>query len=256
MSSGTPWRKDARVRPFVAWRDAELRAVAAAFSEMREAWCRDWGLPPAAPVACEAARGEASAHAWLPLGRREVGAAWRSTAPALADEIRCELFGTDGPAGAMAVQVSTECVDDLFARAAASLGVATGALSAPDFRAWSGAVQVTLRAGVGVLLEGPLVGALLQESASSRSGAPALPSPVPVRDALSPSPIPLEVRLDGCELDLASLQDLRIGDVVRTGHALQRPARVETHEGAALFDGLLARSGARKAVELSRTSFS
>jgi flagellar motor switch protein FliM len=61
----------------------------------------------------------------------------------------------------------------------------------------------------------------------------------------------VEARLLACELDVATLQRVRIGDVVRLPHPLDRPLTVHGADDRSLFTGFLARSGGRKAIELA-----
>jgi flagellar motor switch protein FliM len=60
----------------------------------------------------------------------------------------------------------------------------------------------------------------------------------------------VEVRLADCALDLAILQRLQIGDVVRIPHPLAQPLSVRVAGDLPVFDGYLARSGTYRALEL------
>jgi flagellar motor switch protein FliM len=63
--------------------------------------------------------------------------------------------------------------------------------------------------------------------------------------------LPLQVRLEACEVDIGRLQDLQPGDVVRLPHRLDAPAAVVGPGGQPLFGGYLVRRRGRKAVELA-----
>jgi flagellar motor switch protein FliN len=64
-----------------------------------------------------------------------------------------------------------------------------------------------------VLLDAALVRSLLPPPARE---APVTPAPlVPLQRAAAALALPLQVHLEGCEVDIGSLQDLRPGDVVR-----------------------------------------
>jgi hypothetical protein len=61
----------------------------------------------------------------------------------------------------------------------------------------------------------------------------------------------VRVHLEGCELALGVLQDLRPGDLLRVRHRVDAPASVHAPQGALLFRGFLAARGGSKAVELA-----
>lgn len=84
-------------------------------------------------------------------------------------------------------------------------------------------------------------------AAAPRPGAAPL---VAIAIALADTRISLHVQLQECDVDLGLLQRLRPGDVLRVPHRLDAPALVRTAGGNALFQGFLARSQRRRAVEL------
>jgi len=71
-----------------------------------------------------------------------------------------------------------------------------------------------------------------------------------ITEALACRQLPLQVQLQGCELDLGALRELRPGDVVRLPHRLETPATV-LQQGRTLFSAHLGRQGGAKAVELA-----
>ncbi|HEY0824824.1 MAG TPA: FliM/FliN family flagellar motor C-terminal domain-containing protein, partial [Ramlibacter sp.] len=124
----------------------------------------------------------------------------------------------------------------------------------PDLSPWSGSVLVSLPGGARVLLGAALVRILVAwaDDAGASQAAWSAPTPrVPVDRALAGIALNLQVHLEGCELSVGSLQDLQIGDVLRLQHRVDAPAAVTLPDGAPLFNGFLARTRGRKAVELA-----
>jgi hypothetical protein len=68
--------------------------------------------------------------------------------------------------------------------------------------------------------------------------------------ALAAEPVALRVMLDGAELNLGQLQELRLDDVVPLGHLLDAPALVVAADGTPVCHGWLGQSAGRLAVEL------
>ena len=82
-----------------------------------------------------------------------------------------------------------------------------------------------------------------------RSSPPA--ATVNVASVVADFPMRLRVQLEACELDVGSLRELQVGDVLRLRHRIEMPAWVHTAGGDPLFSGFLVRSRGRKAVELA-----
>jgi hypothetical protein len=78
----------------------------------------------------------------------------------------------------------------------------------------------------------------------------ARPPLVSVTEALARVELPLQVELQGCELELGALRDLQVGDVVRLPQRLDSLAAVR-QDGSTLFSAHLGREGGAKAVELA-----
>jgi flagellar motor switch protein FliM len=108
---------------------------------------------------------------------------------------------------------------------------------------------------VGLLLDAPAVEGVLRSVAPqlARSAhAPGAPQALtPVALAVECLRMPLHVELSACELDVASLEDLRIGDVVPVPHRLDAPLLVRDAQEETLFGGYLAQRGGRKALALA-----
>jgi len=68
--------------------------------------------------------------------------------------------------------------------------------------------------------------------------------------ALSAEPVMLRVMLEGAELNLGQLQELRLDDVVPLAHLLDAPALVTAADGTPICHGWLGQNEGRMAVEL------
>jgi hypothetical protein len=122
---------------------------------------------------------------------------------------------------------------------------------------WSGmlCVRWTWCGGVWRLgLPHEVVTALL----GSEAVAPPAPEPLARRSpkerldqALAAEPLALRVMLDGAELNLGQLQELRLDDVVPLAHLLDAPALVTAADGTPVCHGWLGQSEGHMAVELA-----
>jgi hypothetical protein len=119
------------------------------------------------------------------------------------------------------------------------------------WRPWSGALLVSLPLCGDVLLDAALVRAVLPARPVAAGAAGARAPLVPLHRAAAALTLPLQVRLEACEVDIGNLQDLQPGDVVRLPHRLDAPAAVVGRDGQPLFGGYLVRRRGRKAVELA-----
>lgn len=122
---------------------------------------------------------------------------------------------------------------------------------------WSGVLCVrwTWCGGVWRLgLPHDVVTALLGSEATTKSAPvpPAQKLPKERLDqALVAEPVALRVVLDGAELNLGQLQELRLDDVVPLAHLLDAPALVVAADGTSVCHGWLGQSEGRLAVELA-----
>jgi hypothetical protein len=137
-------------------------------------------------------------------------------------------------------------------------------------RAWQGALRVRLPwfgATLSLVLSGDVVAAWVRQwrsramAVASSSPVPAQSSPLtPVVQAVSGRTVPLTVELAQVEIEIGALMTLRVGDVLRTTHALETPLLVRGEAsaqdgGSPVFsEGFLGRLGERRAVELSKES--
>lgn len=124
--------------------------------------------------------------------------------------------------------------------------------------AWSGALYVRWSWCGGTWSLGlphEAVAALLGSQAASKSVPyrpdPKRPPKEPLNRALADQRLALRVMLEGVELSLGQLQELRLHDVVPLMHALNDPARVVSTDGLPVCEGWLGQSEGRIAVELA-----
>jgi hypothetical protein len=275
----------AYARPLLRWSDAELREVAARVLGVVTLWGARWntgagcadGLRAAADVGASHAEDEAGAlsgAAWQCCGDASPQGPWW-TADADPAAAFCQAsFGPASPAaGAHGASVAAEAGRLGWTAWLAAIDApcridAEEALPAQEsidaaLRRWSGAVLVTLpwfgtRVHLLVVADGVrrLLRAPRPVHGRRASGASvALRTPLA---AVGASPLRLRAQLDSFELDLGSLLSLRVGDVLHTQHALDRPAALSIADAAAdappLCHAWLGRRGDALAVELIRSS--
>jgi hypothetical protein len=256
-----PWHAHAAARPLVAWSDNQLGVLGRTVDRALAGWAADWGLraPWTAPVRCGApAQAEGSAWEWL-AGAGET-ASWTCSGKSAAQELTRALFAGAADATPLLLEIGQACWDDALGRVRAMLplSAADGAPAEPGAWAlapWGGSALVDLPAGARLLLQAAVVRACVDAAGPAPQAATPVrsgPATVPVERALAASALQLQVQLDGCELDVGSLQDLQVGDVLRLRHALDAPAAVSLADGVPLFTGFLARSRGRKAVEIAQ----
>lgn len=107
-----------------------------------------------------------------------------------------------------------------------------------------------------LLLDGDLVARWVGSRGLAVPAAALAASPtVPVLEALAARGVPLRVELEPFEIDFGSLAGLRVGDVLGTGHALDRPLRVRSAaadaHAAPMCDAWLGRQEQHVVVELA-----
>ena len=155
------------------------------------------------------------------------------------------------------LEIAESCQRDALTRLAPALRL-EGADDLPEisgavFAPWSGSVLAVLPGGGHMLMQGGVVERLLQvvdqpPASAARTRAAPL---VSLTQAMASMSLPIQVQLEGCELAIASLQDLQAGDVLRLRHRLDAPLAVTADGGKLLFGGFLARSRGRKVIELA-----
>lgn len=260
MEPASSWLGARLARPLAWWSAERIARFEGALAGVLATWGQAWGLPDTAwqvhaqPIASpwQAPAGVATFQAG------GTAMAWLQWDDPDAERIRTLLFDAPAQDGPISRAVAAACKGDAAARIAALLDLATATVragpSAGDVRAGSGALDVRVDGTVqGRLVVGAQAAHRWREGSTPRApGRPALPlSSVP--EALARHSVSLEVRLQGCELDVGTLQDLRPGDVVRLQHLLKSPAVLADGDDRPLFHGYLGRQGADKAIGLTRT---
>jgi len=256
----TGWQASLAASPLIAWRPAQLSLLSDVLRSALAEWAAEWGLPEGwqAEVGCASAQASGGgADSWSCLGRSGGGHTWLSAAASEQDRLAEALFPGAGAPTELLLEIVEACRCDartrlasalLLAQAAGDLRALPSSLVAP----WSGAVLASLPWGGRMLLEGAVVERLLRSRGEWPSPVRHRLSPVvPLAQAIASLAVPVQVRLEACDVAIGSLQDLQPGDVLRLRHRLDAPAAVVAGNGEALFTGFLARSRGRKAVELA-----
>ncbi len=252
---------------------AQLEVLVNRVTEVRTAWARDWVLDSgAATRACTAVQAhewpDRKGAVWSPLGSRGDVAGWIDVRTDPTELLFEAMFGadslTDGrPSG------KGEIAEALVLRGwnalteALCAAIALDAMhgpSAPDpalLKPWSGGAILSLPFSgdvcISLLFNPACVGTAAtspgRRNAVAQRSAAGL---VPLRQALASRVLPVRVELSACELDLGSLEGLRIGDVVPLPHRLDAPLRVATGSDVQLCAGFLGSHSGFKAIELAR----
>ena len=252
----SPWRRVDRAVPLHAWRDAQLEPIALRLQAALDAWREDWGLGNGSfEVTCAALQDPVEGSRWTVLGARNGAIAWVDGFIAVDETLARALLDVDHPTTPVARGVFQRCRADGLARLANALALEPEGVAehAPPSGRWTGAVQAILPWGMRVLINHAAVQALApaSERASAAASARLSTALAGIAEALGNDTLSLSVQLADCELDVGSLQDLRVGDVVRARHPVDRPLRVLHGDGEPLFTGHLVRRGAFKAIELA-----
>lgn len=259
-TSASPWRVPGCETSLLCWRDDQLAALANQLGSVLSAWRAEWAVPGESRVGCAAAKPvQPGGDQWRGLQSRADGAGWLHVPRDGPTRLATAIFSMRTP-GPVAQQVAAACEQDALARITATLDLAVrhdgNGPGAAECSPWSGAVEASFPQPLGwrLVLQASVVlawcrshGLPAPSQASSCVHAPLASA----AEALAARPLTLEVLLEGCELDLGSLQRLQPGDVVRLRHGIETPAAIADAAGVALFTGYLGRRGACKAVELA-----
>jgi hypothetical protein len=261
------------VQPIEWWADADLDAVRVLAEDACSAWVRDWigGAPKVEIRAVRAhERPPANRQAWVALGTRGERAAWVEARSDDVEGVLHTLFPTEsGHIASVSVQgiaytVAAKAHCALIEALRARLGLdAPGCEAEPDaalFKPWSGSmlISVALSGGRAIAV---LLNCATARSVFARDGLPKKEpcEPQPARAALDPLTqalagrrLLLRVGLSSCELDIGTLESLRIGDIVPLPHSLDTPLAVSTVQGVHVCAGFLGCQDGVKAIELAR----
>jgi len=262
-------------RPLIWWTGAQLEAVMAPVTRTWAAWAHDWVREPhgTAETVCVQAheRPDRQGATWVALGRRGKAVAWMEVRADAQADVLGEIFGADAHAGTHP-SGQQGIASSIASRAWADLGGALREMLALDpadrpdepeaacFKPWSGAVLVSVRGSHRMprtlLLNAECVRALLaaqgSDAAATRHSEVPRTMLTPLAQALAARKLPIRVELAPCELDLGSLQGLRVGDIIPLPHSLDAPLLVSTAQDVPVCSGFLGRHAGFKAIELVR----
>jgi len=240
-------------RAFSLLGESDLLRVRQAALQALEEWRAAWGLGARqVQVACT--------RAWESARRTRVfeegwtcwecdGRGWAAAAPLLVSRIREDLFGRSGPGAPerhspVALEVGDRAIDDLIGRVLGKeappavrkrAGEPAPDIPAQVFKHGSGAVVLDIELDEGRLRVVAGCGAAPPSSAKqARAGA--LP-PGESHAALLAVPVTLEAELAELEMDLATLQSLETGDVVRLTARIDQPLRLSAPGGSTVCFG-------------------
>lgn len=244
-----------------AWTNAQLGALVDTLEGPWNLWLQGWGLQAAGQLLCRPAAPDDAVAGWQPAGHGGDQRAW--FAAQAQEAIGQALFALPHPSatGTVAPSVGSAAFADLRSAMAAALELvpADAGLQGdqPATGPWCGCVAVELPlAGypLRMMLNASCVEAAVPAAtaadAQRGTGGVGLVSP---EAAMSGQILTLKVELDACELDIGTLQSLRIGDVVPLSHPLDAPARVLAAGDQHVCDAYLGKQGSRKAAELARS---
>jgi len=252
-----PWRPSHMARPLHWWDQQGLQGPTQVLQALLDEWAAAWGVTgDRTQLFCQPASAQSlMADRWQEFGTESGPQAWLWCPQHGDDQFAQALFPGPAKLGPFARAVASACRQDLVARISALIGLALGAeravpLPAALARTNSGAVEAVLAAPPGLRLVLSADLAMPWRTKSARY-TPVTREPLSAATtALAERLLSLQVELEGCELDVAALQGLQIGDVVRLNHGLDTPVAVR-HAGESLCRAYLGCRDSRKAVELA-----
>jgi len=259
------------VRPLRLTCDADLDGIAQHVQAALDAWARQWLCVPSGTVAgCPPVQARTARRPCAPDGpvydllSTEAGSLWvRSHRDELAALCRA-VVGTDqAPDVLHTDRWITRAVD--LARDARNRALYAAGVPLPSGTEWrpvpdvelpdhlfdfaSGAVQLTCDAiGLFALADDDWVRSRLP--VGQPPSAHRLPDPAPLNSALSRSSVHLDIVLEGVELELGQLLDLRAGDVLTLPHPLDQPLWARCG-GAPMARAVLGQDQGRVCVQLT-----
>lgn len=259
------------------WPDAKLEALARRFAQAMRDWCAAWGIAAPTEVLCLRAHEHAVAGGALRVcasGTGDARHAMLMSEKSLVQQVYGALFEQalvpddapchqQGATSTIAHQLALQAVRDLvgvlfdIVRVTPELtGVDAACQRTPD-KAWSGAVIIDFPGGAldfFMHLNAPCATSLMLLP-HARLPMPGLKLPPlsVISEALQSSTVRLHVNLSPVEIDLASLQTLVTGDVIRLPHLLDDPLHVQADgDEARLCAAYLGQRQDQRAVELMR----
>lgn len=261
------------VRPFNVAGNRTLSRLHDLSTAALEEWIERW-LPQAGGVTVDCASADAragefvaeSVPAWIAVSVREGASIW--IPDVVRETVHTLVFGCGtsplrlpeaGPS--LASEASSQALVDmaslLMARAAVEQvsGLTLVKDRAPPhetFRYGSGAVAIRCRLNgepITMVLDGELVSEIVAGDRPAPSPRPPLDNPVA---GLSNQAVELQGWIGEAEIDLATLQTIAVGDVIRLETKLDQTLQVRSFDGNSVCLGYLGTAGGHRAVELLR----
>lgn len=262
-------------RPLRWWSAAALEVLARELNRVFDAWAQRWDLslePAVAFNAHEAPGAPADAAQWQAwCDDAGPSATWCWAAIASGDlraKLADTLYGSPSHASSsvrsaasiaqgVAGRALRDLEDELAKLLVATDGSTQAATGTPPSRAWSGDVRVRLPwcgTELWLHLRASRVAPLL-ESARRRWVGKTQALDASVLSAIAHQPLRLRVEMNPTELDLGTLQSLRLGDVLTLGHPLEAPltlhaANAPSGAGTAVCNAYLGARQGKRAIEL------
>lgn len=260
-----------RASPLRSWTDGQIARVRRAAGTALESWRAAWAVAsPSVPIECvRAAEAQRSPEeAWSPLAGAP--GAWLGFSGRVhgltgvelgLSALRLELVGT-GEKTPVASEVVHAASHDLEQRLGSELALKAGgggeAGPGPSsWLRWSGALLLSIpwwSAELRVLLSGETVERFLFPSGRPIAKKAPRGALVQLAQAVASRSVRVEAQLEPLELEVGALTSMRVGDVLRTTHRLERPLVVAVGaagaENVVEWSGFLGRAGSNKAVEL------
>jgi len=121
------------------------------------------------------------------------------------------------------------------------------------FALWSGAIvfeAISNSMKCYLVLNSEMVNFLAKPRRKSEKISSVKPELSAVSSAIDSKKIVFPVELLGCELDIYTLQNLQIGDVIRLPHGLDEAVILKTESGDVFSTGYLGRINTKKAIEV------
>lgn len=248
------------------WTAPQLAGLALRFERVTHDWCAAWGFPAPAALMCMRAHECPGAQAddwrlWAAQGERQVLLRSKES-PAV--QLLSALF--DPATGecahdSMASQLAHQAWCALQEAWRGVCGIALVAhsdaamMTPADSLAWSGAVILSFDgwlANLQLYLNPACAAELMHISPRDQLAASSQPSVSDLFEALQDTSLPLRFALADVEIELGSLQNLALGDVIRLPHLLEAPLHAHLGDDIACTAYLGQRQG-RRAVELQRS---
>lgn len=258
------------------WSDQQLDVLAPRFRLAMARWCEAWGLAAPEAVVCRRAHEWTAAVQgdWHRLSGHPDQLLCHASAPR--SQLHAALFDEDGggdagapcvtdtPAATLAGRLTQQAWQELCAALCTACGLSApmagddGAdrVVAPSEAPWSGAVIVDFAGSIPAiaLRIAPERAAQLIEAQGTSSPMPCagLPARQGLESAMRAMRLQLHVELAPVQIDVASLQALSVGDVIRLPHLLDRPLSVHAGNRALPCSAYLGQRHGRRAVGLMR----